>query len=480
MNAKELKDSVKDALKVLEKDSEVKQAEAYASYNYLKTMRLSLTTNIPTNGLEEPKSFEDYGLSVRLFLKNGKKGFGKISSDLSRNAAKEALKKAKKNSVYDKYFTGFPEPKEKPKIKDYHDKKMEKLSEEKAEEMAYSMLDGAMKRLKETGKEYKVNFTGEIDFLLEKIAIANTNGILETDESTISWNHLTSVIEEEQDVAGMEMDSGAELKKIDCEKTGYSSMDKGILSLNAEKVETGNYKVVLGRHALTDLFTHIFDPSLSSIDSNSSPFVGKKGKKIFSEKISIQDNALAKGEIGTKRITDEGLATTKTKIVEKGVLESFLSDYYYAQKIKDKEYNARNGFRFSGGGRYYGTTPGISATNLEIANGDMKQEELFEEIGNGLYIDRIWYTYPVNGSTVSDFTSTVRGNSFIVKNGKKQKPLLPNTCRLNDNLERVFQKVLGVGKEKKPTLVWGAEAVVIAPEIAVEDLRVDRIAVGLY
>ena len=36
--------------------------------------------------------------------------------------------------------------------------------------------------------------------------------------------------------------------------------------------------------------------------------------------------------------------------------------------------------------------------------------------------------------------------------------------------------IIGVSKEGKPTLVWAADEIVYAPEIAVEKVRIDAIA----
>ncbi len=159
-------------------------------------------------------------------------------------------------------------------------------------------------------------------------------------------------------------------------------------------------------------------------------------------------------------------------------------DIIYSKKFGKKEnetrYNARNGFRFGGFGRNYDAEPSVYATNLVVAGGNASQKELFETIQNGLYVDKIWYTYPVNGSMVSDFSSTIRGNSFVIRNGKLQRPLLPNTLRISDSLDNLFNNILAIGKEQKQGIEWGGNSVIISPELAVKGVKVQRIAKGLY
>jgi len=103
-------------------------------------------------------------------------------------------------------------------------------------------------------------------------------------------------------------------------------------------------------------------------------------------------------------------------------------------------------------------------------------DELIRTVRNGLYIGRIWYTYPINGLRAGDFTCTVVGDSFIIRDGRIVAPLKANTVRINDNITRVLEHVLGVTKDTKGTLVWAAEEVVYTPEIAVTGVHVDAIA----
>ncbi|MFH1256522.1 MAG: TldD/PmbA family protein [Candidatus Diapherotrites archaeon] len=476
ISVKELKAAVEDSLRLIEKKPNVKEAEVFASANCLTVMRLNYASNLPSNALEEPKSDNGFGLSVRVLFKDGKNGFGKEDNDLSRNALLSAFAKAEKDRVQDTDFHSLPSPRGKKKIKNYHDKKIMELDEEKAIASAYACLDGAFSFL--SGKKFSENFniTGEADFLAERIAVANSNGVNETDESTAAFASITSIFELERDVAGMWFDSSTHLKNLDAFSAGKIAAEKTYSSMNAKTVESGEYKVVFGRLAVAELFYSRFSVGLNEVDVNASPYVGKLGEKIWSEKLSVSDDALLEGMIGTKAVTDEGIPTGKTRLVEKGVLSNYLSNDYYAKKFpEDKRFNAQNGFRF-GPGRHHEISPGINATNVVVGKGEFKEdEELIKEIKDGLYIGRIWYVYPVNGYASADFTGTMRGDSYIVKNGEIVSALVPNTLRLNDNLDRVFSSAIGLSKKQSSALSWGQEAVVLTPEIAVEKLRVQRI-----
>ena len=476
----ELKGAVEDGLRKVGRNKDVKEAEVFASSNRLNVLRICYASNIPSNALEEPKSQENFGISVRALFSNGKIGFGKEDSSIDGNAVEKALAKARKNAVMDNDFRGLPEPHGKTALRNYHDKEIMNLNEEKAIDQAYSCLNAALNVL-ERKKFYKnMNITGELNFIAERMAIANSNGIKESDETTIALATLTTIFEIDPDVSGMWFDSATKLKKLDALHAGRVSAEKALGLVGGKKVDSGNYNVVFGRVAVADLIYSRFEVGLNSVDVKATPYIDSIGKKIAPDFLNIYDDGAMEGAIGSKKVTDEGLPTGKTEIVKQGVLDTFLANDYYAKKFTDREYAARNGFRSGGGGRHYDAEPGISPTNTVIKPGKFSDEELIREVKNGIYIGRIWYSYPVNGLASADFTSTVRGDSYIIQNGKIVAPLVPNTLRINDNLSRIFSNIIGLSRKQQATIAWGQDSVVVTPEIAVKGVRLERIAKELY
>ena len=101
--------------------------------------------------------------------------------------------------------------------------------------------------------------------------------------------------------------------------------------------------------------------------------------------------------------------------------------------------------------------------------------DLLRLVGNGIYIGRIWYTYPVNGITAGDFSGTLIGDSYIIKDGRLSTPLQPNTLRMNDNVLRVINNILGIGLERRGTVRWSSDQITWAPEVAVDDFCLEEI-----
>ena len=95
----------------------------------------------------------------------------------------------------------------------------------------------------------------------------------------------------------------------------------------------------------------------------------------------------------------------------------------------------RNGFRFGAAAAGTSTVARGRRTNVVVEGADpVSRDELLRRVGRGLYIGRIWYTYPINGLHAGDFTCTVTADSYIIRDGRIAEPLRPNTIRINDNI----------------------------------------------
>ena len=187
------------------------------------------------------------------------------------------------------------------------------------------------------------------------------------------------------------------------------------------------------------------------------------GQQVASRQLHLYDDGAAPGLAASKAITDEGLPTGRTDLIRDGVLSGLLSnDYNYQRMLRDPKCRdklgldpgqaaqaiaPRNGFRpGAGGGRDFSSPPSITSTNLVVeGQNGLSHEELLCQVGNGIYIGRIWYTYPVNGINAGDFSGTVVGDSYVIRDGKLAEPIRPNTLRMNDNVLRVINSVLGIG-----------------------------------
>jgi PmbA protein len=210
--------------------------------------------------------------------------------------------------------------------------------------------------------------------------------------------------------------------------------------------------------------------------------------------LSLYDHGALPGLAASRGITCEGLPTGRTDLIRDGLLVGCLASWYDAQRllhdpalaaklgataaVAAPALIARHGFRVgaTGAGRAFDAAPTTAPSNVMLeAAGAVDHDELLRAVGQGLYVGRIWYTYPVNGLRSGDFTCTAVGDSFIIRDGRLAAPVKANAIRINDNIGRLLGQVVGVTHDVRATPVWGADEVIHAPEIAVAGVPVEEI-----
>ena len=483
IGVEELRNCVRKGVDFIKKQKDVVDAEIFASWNELITVRLNYTSDIPCNGVHEPKSTQLSGVGVQVVFNAGKQmkiGFGCVSNNITPKGIAEAFQKARKNKIYDPDFKSLPLPIGKPVLENYHDPAVMEINDETIVNLGWRGLKGALEEYRQKHFDKSIIIGGDVTIVKERMAIASTKGIDDFDESTILTANITSMIEKER-VKGTGWNTNTHLSNFNPEESGRESAERAINTIGGERISSGTYDVIFGRQPVTELFVNIVIPalSLSSVNTSNTPFIGKLGQKVASELLTVYDDGTIKGAIGSKKISCEGIPTGRTLLINNGFLVGFLANNYLSKKLENNlaSFVPRNGFRYEKGGRNYHMQPRIYPTNIVIeGKEETDSETLLSKINNGIYIGRIWYTYPINGLAAGDFTSSIVADSYLVREGKIVKPLKPNTVRINNNIKDILNNIIAVSKDKKQTIVWGGEEVVLAPEIAVRGVKLDNIS----
>jgi PmbA protein len=490
----------------------VREVEAFVAANASLLTRLNYTSHIPCNGVEEPKSVESYGLGLQVVFDgpDGRRvGFGSEPSDLSSTAVARAFDKARRSAVADPDFVALPRPLPTPRaLIDYHDPALMRVSDERLVDAGWTIVGGALRTFLASSRLADLAATeealrrlglivgGDVTILQERMAIASTAmPRVQTDESTLVTAFVTAMVEAHA-AKGSGWSTGTRLDDFS-DEAGAEAAQAAIAAVGGTRVPSGRYTVVFGRQPVTDILNDVIIPACNAetLYASSSPFVGRLGQRVASSALSIYDHGAMPGMMGSKGITCEGLPTGRTDLIRDGVFAGCLSSWYETERLLRDPRRAeklgggddaarasalvpRNGFRFgAGGGRQFAAQPSPAATNVVVEGADpVSGEELLRRVGNGLYIGRIWYTYPINGLRAGDFTCTVTADSYMIRDGRIAEPIKANAIRINDNIATFLNNVVGVTKDVKGTIVWAADEVVYAPEIAVSDVRIDAIA----
>ncbi|HSL50226.1 MAG TPA: metallopeptidase TldD-related protein [Candidatus Deferrimicrobiaceae bacterium] len=504
--------AVGEAVGRLARQPGVREVEVFAAFNRTLLARLNYTSHIPCNGVEEPKSAEMSGLGVQAVFDGpaGRPlvGFGSEPSDLTPDGALRALAKARQAAVHDPEFRSLARPTGgAPALVNYHDPRLMSVEDGELVAAGWQVIAGGLRAFMASGKLADLGGSeaglkrlglilgGDVTIVQSRVAIASSAmPEPQTDDSTYMSASTTGMVEARA-AKGSGWSICARLEQF-TDEAGAEAAGNAIAAMDGARVPSGDYPVIFGPQPVAELCSNLIVPSChaGSFYSSSTPFLGRLGQTVAARGLSIYDHGAMPGLAGSRGVTCEGLPTGRTDLIKDGVLVGLLSHWYETQRmLHDPAARAklgvdaaaaaaalvpRNGFRYDGSsGRSFDTTPGTSATNV-VVEGDepVSLGELAARVGNGLYVGRIWYTYPINGLRAGDFTCTVVGDSFIIRDGRIAAPLKANTVRINDNVTRLLGAVVGTTKDSRGTPLWGADEIVYAPAIAVSGVHVDAIA----
>lgn len=163
------------------------------------------------------------------------------------------------------------------------------------------------------------------------------------------------------------------------EEVGRTAARRALRRLNPVKVETQKVPIVFEPGAARSLLDNIFDAVHGmSIYRQESFLAGKLGEKVASEGLTVVDDATLPGLFGTSPFDDEGVASRRTVVIERGVLKSYLTNTYAARKLGMKTTgNASRGLAGNAG---------IGHGNFYAAAGVQTPEQIIAGVRNGFYV----------------------------------------------------------------------------------------------
>ena len=166
------------------------------------------------------------------------------------------------------------------------------------------------------------------------------------------------------------------------EQIGRTAAARALRRLNPVKVATQNVPVVFEPRVAASLLENLFEAVHGMMIYRHESFLaGKLGEKVASEKLSLIDDATIPGLFGTSPFDDEGVASRRTVVLERGVLKSYLLNTYAARKLGMKTTgNASRGLAGNAG---------IGHGNFFVENGVLPPERIIAGIADGFYVTEL-------------------------------------------------------------------------------------------
>jgi TldD protein len=253
---------------------------------------------------------------------------------------------------------------------------------------------------------------------MKRVGYLNSEGQTFLEDRTYLVFSLTVTVERNGDLQNayesMGGLTGFELFDGDAiERTAAMVSERAHQKLNAPPAPTGEMPVVIASSAGGTLIHEAVGHSLEAdavLEGTSPAYVGKLGKVVANEKLTVFDDPTVPGARGSFHFDDEGTPSEPSKLIDKGVLKDFMYDRLSARRAG----RASNGH---GRRESYAHRPIPRMSNTFIAPGPDDPQEILRTFRQGLLVTKMGggQVNTANG----DFVFEVE-EGFLVEDGKRK------------------------------------------------------------
>ena len=231
---------------------------------------------------------------------------------------------------------------------------------------------------------------------------------------------------------GLEM-----LEEKDPVKLAAETAESAVIMLDSRPAPAGEMTVVITNGWGGVLFHEACGHAMEAdfITNGASAYTGFKDKQVASPLITAIDDGTIPGRRGSFRFDDEGTPSSRTVLIEKGVLKEYMWDLTEAR---------RAGHHSTGNGRRetFRYMPMPRMTNTYIDNGPHDPEEIIKSVDHGIFVKRL------GGGQADiakgDFVFSVT-EGYMIEDGKITAPITGAT--LVGNGPEVLKKIDMLGND---------------------------------
>jgi TldD protein len=258
-------------------------------------------------------------------------------------------------------------------------------------------------------------------------------------------------------------------EELDIEALTRSAAERALRMLRAGYIEGKKMPIVLGNGFGGVIFHEACGHPLETeaLRKKATPFAGKLNTLIAHPAVTAIDDGTIYQSWGSVAIDDEGMATQKTVLIEKGILKNFISDRVGAAECNlPRTGSARR--------ESYKYAPVSRMRNTYIAAGESTLEQMLAGIDDGLYAPKLGGG-SVNPAT-GEFNFAVE-EGYRIRAGKIQEPVRGAT--LIGKGHEILPLISMVGSDLELTAgMCGASSGSVPVTVGQPTIKVDEMLVG--
>jgi len=412
---------------------------------------------IEENSIKYSELGSDNGISVRIYNNKGSIGFA-FTNKLNKRVVEKIVTNAIKMmnaGTSDPNFKNLPkEYKRYPNIENLFDDSINTLTVEDSIELIKDLIKVCNE------DDQAISQSGDFTANYNKSYIFNSNGVEACGEETLFSISSNIIVKDKvtgETSNGYESQLKRKLADIDGTITATEALKNAKKNLNRIKIKTKKIPIVLTPKGTINL---ILSPIASAINAElfqykRSFLVDKREKKIGSEHLNLEDNALINGAVGSSIFDGEGVPCKNKRIIQNGIfLKSGLlhNSYTAAKEGVESTGNASR--------RSFSSVPSIGISNLILQPGTVPQEEIIKDVKEGILLNS---TADSPNIATGDFSGLISQGNLII-NGEVKQAL--NETMFGINLLELFKNIVSVSKEFK---VYGSY---YAPFVKVDNVQI--------
>jgi PmbA protein len=404
----------------------------------------SRSVSVEKNAIKSSDARRRGGISVRAFFSGGTgwSSASGLTEETARQAGAQAAELARAAEA-DPDFVDLVEPAGYPTVGGLYDPRLAEVAGPQIAAWITENIDAAR------GVADDALVSGGASVGWGRWALANSRGVRVSQESTRGSVSVEVVVRRGDDVGSFyDWDAGRSLSDIAPENLGAKAAEEALRYLKSRVIKTATLPVVFGPRSGMSLLSGLCGAaSAEEVQRNRSFLIGKLGERVASEHVTLVDDAVIAGGLGSSVCDGDGFPHRRVTLVERGVLKTYLHNHYTANK---------GGVENTG----HSTRGGISTTNVIPSLGTKTAAEIIAEVDDGIYVT-LGHPSP---DTASGQISAMVDSGFRIAKGKLTFPL-KNTMFAGHGLE-LLANVDAISSD------YRTEPGMVLPTVRVQGVRV--------
>ena len=410
------------------------------------------------NAIDISKRWEDLKLELFVVVKGTKAGSTERPVSTKRDV-KQAVDDIVEFSAFlpdSPFYAGIEDKVQSfPNLEGQYDDNFDEFVED-APGIINSVVDSAL-------EEGAKRVAGAIKFYKTSFSFRSSQGPEGSDQKTF-FDLNVRAFQDELDYSGQGLSCG--VKPSESEKALLEAGTKaGRLSkqaIGAKQGKPGTYDLILSPTVAASVIGDI--PTLAHpilVMMGLSPLGDRIGEQIAPDFVTASDDPLFQGGLSSRAFDWEGTPSRTTKIIESGVLKSFLHNTSTAKMFDTETTGSSDLVNF--GMKVLLPAP----SNIVFENGNYGFEEIMDVSRPTIYVTCNWYTRFQNDLT-GDFSTIPRDAMFLIDKGE-MKPI--KNMRISDNTMRMLSSIDALGNDRVQVYWWEVTTPTVMPTMRIRDCR---------